>query len=210
MTSAAPAGPAPKEGVAARPADAAVCEQRRRILASPAFAVTKRLKQFLAYVVEETLEGRAERIKAYSIATDVFGRPASFDAHSDPIVRVEASHLRQALERYYLTDGAADPILITIPKGSYQPCFAPREVAPPPALDAGQRWPRRTAVIVIACIVAAASAVAGALYVSRPAPPAATDLPYLAVVPFKLLSDSDGAATAADSFTQSVIGELAR
>jgi hypothetical protein len=72
---------------------------------------------FLAYVVEESLAGRADRIKAYSIATTVFGRDASFDPQSDPIVRVEAGHLRRALERYYLGAGREDPVEITIPRG---------------------------------------------------------------------------------------------
>src|SRR6476620_365489 len=110
-------------------ASQAVRDQLQRILASPDFAVTERLKRFLSYVVDEALEGRGDRIKAYTVATDVFGRDTSFDAHSDPIVRVEAGHLRQALERYYLTDGATDPVVITIPKGSYQPHFETRGAA---------------------------------------------------------------------------------
>ena len=72
----------------------------------------------------ETLSGRADRIKAYSIAVEVFGRGASFDPQSDPVVRIEAGRVRRALERYYLTAGSSDPIAITIPKGSYVPVFS--------------------------------------------------------------------------------------
>ena len=70
------------------------------------------------------MAGRGDRIKAYSIAVEVFGRGVSFDPQTDPIVRIEAGHLRRALERYYLTAGHADPILITIPKGGYVPTFS--------------------------------------------------------------------------------------
>ena len=104
----------------------AVRSQLVRILTSSDFETTERGRKFLAYVVEETLGRRADRIKAYSIATEVFGRDASFDSHSDPIVRIEAGHLRRALDRYYLTDGKADPIVITIPKGHYVPVFSER------------------------------------------------------------------------------------
>ena len=97
--------------------EAEIRRQLDRILASPSFEATARLRAFLAYVVGETLAGRGDRIKAVTIAQDVFGRDASFDAHSDPIVRVEASHLRRALEHYDLTSGTGDPVGIEIPKG---------------------------------------------------------------------------------------------
>ncbi|RNJ46275.1 MULTISPECIES: hypothetical protein [Mesorhizobium] len=106
------------------------------ILNSADFDATGREHRFLGYVVEEALSGRGDRIKAYSIAVEVFGRGESFDPQTDPIVRIEAGHLRRALERYYLTSGQADPILIAIPKGGYIPVFSRREqmaVAQPPA-----------------------------------------------------------------------------
>ena len=72
---------------------------------------------FLRYIVEEALAGRADRIKAYNIATAVFGRDEEFDPQSDPIVRVEAGRLRRALERYYLTAGQDDPVRISDSEG---------------------------------------------------------------------------------------------
>ncbi|PBC18639.1 hypothetical protein FJV83_28690 [Mesorhizobium sp. WSM4307] len=106
------------------------------ILGSADFDATGREHRFLSYVVEEALSGRGDRIKAYTIAVEVFGRGQSFDPQTDPIVRIEAGHLRRALERYYLTSGQRDPILITIPKGGYVPSFARQaetELAPLPA-----------------------------------------------------------------------------
>ncbi len=101
----------------------AVRAQVQRILGCDDFDASDRNRRFLQYIVEETLAGRTERIKAYSIATSVFGRHQSFDPQTDPIIRIEASRLRRSLERYYLTVGKNDPVLITIPKGSYVPAF---------------------------------------------------------------------------------------
>ena len=55
-----------------------------RILASPGFDASARSRRFLAYLVEETLAGRADRLKGLTIAIDVFGRDAArFDRESD-------------------------------------------------------------------------------------------------------------------------------
>ena len=76
-----------------------------RVLASADFDASERNRRFLRHVIEETLAGRAERIKAYNIATTVFGRDDRFDPQLDSIVRIEAGRLRRSLERYYLTSG---------------------------------------------------------------------------------------------------------
>ena len=75
----------------------------QRVVSSPHFEASERNRRFLTYVVEETLAGRSARLKAYSIATVVFGRPDSFDPALDPIVRMEAGKVRRALTRFYLT-----------------------------------------------------------------------------------------------------------
>ncbi|UWU23810.1 hypothetical protein N2601_26545 (plasmid) [Rhizobium sp. CB3060] len=98
-------------------------EQLQRILSSEEFLAPERGRRFLEYVVEETLGGRADYLKAYTIAQEVFARDASFDAQNDPVVRIEAGRIRRGLERYYLVAGWADRIIITIPKGAYIPCF---------------------------------------------------------------------------------------
>ena len=94
-----------------------------RVLDSPEFASATRLSSFLRYVVTETLAGRGSSIKGYSIAVDVFERPADFDQTHDPIVRVEASRLRRALAQYYHGSGAQDPVVIELPRGAYVPAF---------------------------------------------------------------------------------------
>jgi hypothetical protein len=103
--------------------------QLNHIVANPEFKVPDRLRKFLRYIVETTLAGKAEQIKAYTIALEVFERDETFDAHADPVVRIEAGRLRRALERYYLIAGQMDPIVIEIPKGGYVPLFTQRAVA---------------------------------------------------------------------------------
>lgn len=114
--------------------------QLDKILASTEFNVPERVRQFLIYVISQTLAGHADRIKAYSVAVEVFGRDANFDIQNDPVVRIEAGRLRRALERYYLLSGSSDPILIEIPKGGYVPRFHRREAPPIHIVD-----PARTA-----------------------------------------------------------------
>ena len=78
--------------------DSATAELVRRELAcvldSPDFIVPERARRFLSYIVGEALAGRADRIKAFSIATDVLGRGSSFDGSVDPVVRIEAGRVR--------------------------------------------------------------------------------------------------------------------
>lgn len=108
----------------ASPDKASVRTQLARVLTSPDFDVPVRLHAFLNFVVNEVLEERGDRIKAFSIATKAFGRGDDFDAMNDPVVRIEAGRLRRALERYYLLAGFDDPILIHIPKGTYTPTIS--------------------------------------------------------------------------------------
>ena len=101
----------------------AIEEQLHRILSSPEFDATARQKKFLRFVTQMFLEGRAGKIKGYTVATEVFGRKTDFDPSTDPIVSIEARRLRRNLEHYYLTAGRRDRVQITIPKGSYVPSF---------------------------------------------------------------------------------------
>src|SRR3954471_1104745 len=94
-----------------------------RVLRSPHFDGSARSREFLRYVVEEVLAGRAAYLKQAAIAVEVFGRTPDFDAVIDPIVRVQAGRLRRSLERYYLLSEDADSMRIELPKGSYAPVF---------------------------------------------------------------------------------------
>ena len=120
-----------------------ICQQVERILTSEEFHAPKRGRSFLAFVVNETLAGRSDFLKAFTIANVVFGREASFDPQNDPVVRIEAGRIRKALERYYLVAGQRDDVVITVPKGGYVPHFeyargAPAPVEPAEAADNAQ------------------------------------------------------------------------
>ena len=103
---------------------AAVRDELDRILMNPEFQATDKMRDFLRFVVEETLAGRAHQLKGFTIATAVYRRDADFDPAHDPVVRIQAGRLRRALERYYLVAGGKDTIHIDIPKGAYVPVFS--------------------------------------------------------------------------------------
>ncbi len=106
----------------------AVRAQLERIVNSGSFHQSQRRKRFLEFLVDETLAGRGDRLKGYTIAVEVFDRPTSFDPTIDPIVRVEAGRLREKLRDYYLSEGESDPIHIDLPKGAYAPLFEFRQM----------------------------------------------------------------------------------
>jgi hypothetical protein len=101
----------------------ALLEQLERILASPGFSASKKYPAFLRHIVEETLEGRADRLKERSLGVAVFGRPADYDTASDPIVRSAASEVRKRLCQYYHELAAPGELTIDLPAGSYVPRF---------------------------------------------------------------------------------------
>jgi adenylate cyclase len=105
------------------PPPAAIRDELARVLDSDEFSGSARLREMLRYLVDESIAGRAARLKGYRIAVDVFGRGADFDADADPLVRIQAGRLRRALERYYGAAGAANPLRIAVPKGGYAPTF---------------------------------------------------------------------------------------
>jgi adenylate cyclase len=128
-------------GSDACPTDAEIEAELQRILSAGCFVNAGRASQLLQYLVRETLEGRGARLKGYSVAVEVFGRAADFDAHADPLVRVEAGRLRRRLIEYYADEGRADPVVIDVPRGAYAVRFryghpsAADSVKPAPDVD---------------------------------------------------------------------------
>jgi TolB-like protein len=98
-------------------------EQLNRILSTPAFKNSSILSGFLKFVINETLTGKEQEIKEYTIGVHVLSRNIDFNPQLDAIVRIHAGRLRRALKEYYYEMGKKDPILIEIPKGSYIPLF---------------------------------------------------------------------------------------
>ena len=106
----------------------AVRAQLAEIINSSDFTASDRLKDFLTYVVERTLEGRENTLKAYTIAVEVFGMREDFDPRLNPLVRMEASRLRSKLDHYYLRNPGA-PVYINMPKGGYSAVFSTNTAA---------------------------------------------------------------------------------
>jgi len=205
------------------PSSAEIRAALDRILESHAFVGSRRPGNFLKYVVEETLEGREEKIKEYSIATDVFGRDQSFDPRMDPIVRVEATKLRSRLAHYYEQEGQPDAIRIEFPKRGYVPAFRFHETEdwaaegssgiaadnrPSVAMTQGAVFSRRTVLIaaglVLACVVAFA------LTSLRSRPFRVPESKSIAVLPFTNLGDNKEDEYFSDGLTDELIASLGR
>ena len=99
-----------------------------RIGASAEFRRARRLRAFLAFVVERKLAGTEGEITETVIGCEVFQRRENYNSGEDSIVRTEARSLRQRLERYFADAGAAEPVIIEIPRGGYVPVFRVRPV----------------------------------------------------------------------------------
>src|SRR5215467_7692970 len=105
----------------------------QRVVAGAPFARAPQLRGILLFVTERLLTGRLNEINEYEIGRVVLGRRETFNPHEDNIVRVQARHLRAKLEQYFETEGKREPVVVTIPRGSYVPTFEARRTAEPPA-----------------------------------------------------------------------------
>lgn len=209
----------------------AIRAQLQRIVAFPQFAKSPRLRAFLEYVVEESLGGRASRIKALTVGQAVFDGDESFDPQTNTIVRVEAGRLRRRLSQYYLTAGQDDAIVIDMPKGNYAPVFKRNEIATSgtdaeaiAARPAGIRVPaRRRSMAFGAGALIAILALAGWWFFGQgrslgipTATPATEQIAVssgkalVAVLPFATVSDDAIEGQLSTSLTEAIITELSK
>lgn len=112
----------------------------QRIASSRPFARASQLREFLLFVTSRALAGRLSEINEVEIGRTVLGRRAAFNPQEDNIVRVQARHLRAKLDDYFRTEGKDEPLILTIPKGTYVPSFEPCP-APPQAPLVERRLP---------------------------------------------------------------------
>jgi Tol biopolymer transport system component len=153
-----------------------ILAELEKVLADERFATSPSLTRFLRYAVAETLAGRTDGLKESVLGSMVFERREDFDPRLDPIVRVQAGKLRAKLRDYFEQEGAADPIRIEFPKGSYVPRFSRK---PEPRDDARalpvSRWTKRRLALGAAAAAGAAViflAVWTMIQARRAAPPA--------------------------------------
>jgi hypothetical protein len=105
----------------------------QRVMASPVFEKSPRLRAFLTFICELELSGRRSEINEQQIGIHVFGRPAAYNPGEDSIVRSQARFLRQRLDEYFRTVGGHESMRLSIPKGSYVPLFEINATEEPPA-----------------------------------------------------------------------------
>jgi TolB-like protein len=205
------------------PAPDEVRAQLERMMASDDFNRSPQLGAFLRFVVEAVLQGKSDRIKAYTIGVDVLRRDAKFDPQLDPIVRVEATRLRRTIDRYYAGLGADDAIRIDMPRGSYIPTFSRRPALPGVTAHSStldRFWSMRlllvaaVALIVIAVVVAlsqrrvpapgVATTPPGTAQPTAAALPPGNGLPVLMMPPFAVSGTPGPRSMAAGSLQETL------
>lgn len=94
-----------------------------RAAASAQLKRAARAREFLFYVGTKTLKEGCTEIHEQEIGHAVFGRDPDYETSLDNIVRVSATDLRKRIEGYFATEGADEPLIFEIPRGSYMPVF---------------------------------------------------------------------------------------
>jgi Tol biopolymer transport system component len=108
--------------------DSMVRAELEKILESEVFSRSQQLRRFLAFIVEQRLTGQGQSLKESVLAHELYGKGTDFDGGADPVVRVDARRLRDKLREYY--EGRSDPVVISLPKGSYVPIFEANSISP--------------------------------------------------------------------------------
>lgn len=193
----------------------AVRQQLDRVLHSRVMARSQRARELLRYIVETSLDGRAQELNGTTIAQDVFDKGADFDPATDPIVRVQMGRLRRLLADYYTGEGQDDPVRIAIPKGGSAPSFArlhPDRQGDQAKAAAPPFW---RAVLGEKLVIGALGAAVATAFIfvlltlmPRSAPSSVTvaeDYPHVVVLPFQNLTE----VAANDDFESGFQNQLA-
>lgn len=143
----------------------AVREQLKEVIASQAFAGSKRAQDFLLLIVEHALARRFDNLRERMIGAEMFGRPIGYDTANDAVVRVKATEVRKKLAQYYLSEGKAAAVRIEIPAGSYVPKFH---------WETGQTSADGKSAEEVSATVAVAPAAAAEVTTSQAIPPTRT------------------------------------
>src|SRR5713226_10609689 len=97
----------------------------QRILSSLPFQKSARLRELLEHVTERTIHGHAHELTEQQIGSTLFHKPSGYSSLEDSSVRVHARQLRLKLHEYFDEEGRNEPLILSIPKGSYTPIFKP-------------------------------------------------------------------------------------
>jgi hypothetical protein len=93
----------------------------KEVVEGAAFRGSQRSRQFLTYVLQQTIAGRFADLKERTIGVDLFGRMPAYDTGEDAIVRVTASDVRKRLLAHYVKSGSTSEFRINLPSGHYIP-----------------------------------------------------------------------------------------
>lgn len=217
------------------PAVEMIYAELRRLLDDPDFTCSANRRRFLAFVVEETLAGRGDRLKGAVLAHEVFGRGADFDPQTDPVVRIEARRLRRDLDEYYAAHENRAQVRFAIPKGAYLATFGslplrasmpaePVTLAAPNreneshsdavrAPDGGHKDRRHKRSLTTRAVsgLILLAAIWGLLWVrSEPPVDAAAFIPTLAVAPFKASGAEADAGLLSHGLSDQLTNDLMR
>jgi hypothetical protein len=107
----------------AEPNPVAIRDQLRRLVTHTLFTNSKRYPVLLAYIVDQTLDGKADFLKERTIGVEAFGREPDYDVNLDPVVRTTAAEVRKRLALYYYSAEHSGELIIELPVGSYVPLF---------------------------------------------------------------------------------------
>src|SRR5581483_9132173 len=102
-------------------------EALEQVLQSPTFVRADQLRNFLRYICEMEIAGRAAELCEFRIGIEAFGRPADYSPIEDGIVRRRAVSLREKLHEVYSGELANAGVRIDLPKGRYVPHFVRAE-----------------------------------------------------------------------------------
>jgi hypothetical protein len=150
---------------------APTAEEKRQalkaVLQTVTFSRSGQLRNFLSFICEMELGGRAAEISEYLIGVEALGRPPGYSTTDDSTVRRHAHALRQKLEEVYAGEAAGATLRIELPKGTYVPRYVPLEPSPvrpsgeearpsaPPAREEARPAPRHVPWLWLAAGVAA-------------------------------------------------------
>jgi len=200
-----------------------IAQQIDRIFASSVFAKSERMRTFLNYLVEHSVNGTPDKLKEYAIGVDVFRKDASFDPRMDTTVRTEARRLRSKLDEYYQTAGDDDTLAIELPKGSYRLLFHPRgrmapaladvpissATSPASAVPGSARRRRYAWTAVVAAIAGVILCLGWWSWAGRGRAKSQGTIQSLVVLPLSNLSGDASRQYLADGITDALITDLA-
>lgn len=115
--------PAPQSAMIGDPPSDERWQLAQRVLASPPFQKSGRLRDLLQYITEQTIRGYAHDLTEQHIGEAVFGKRPGYSPLEDSSVRVHARQLRLKLHEYFDGPGRDEVLILEIPKGSYAPTF---------------------------------------------------------------------------------------